>query len=389
MSREPRDILSSLTDEIGRRILDVIGGDKVLSIFLSGSVAKNESASHETSGVVEIYSDLDVFTVVDEDVDIQGVRRRLKALALELPLAGEDFRVFPTPDIGVFSLSDFIAQPARPGTVDISAAHRLVYGRGDIPRMAERLSESGIDIIEALYLIENRLIEMADVLDQIGRGGSHGDRRYVRYVILKGGLDAVTAILIVLARYNASRDARIAELANPRTRSQIRALVSERSLAHIDLCCSSALDLPRIFRESDEAFDGFRAETDDMLLDVWMSIARRIHRGEDSDWKGLIAWRCRYGARRRNLRELAVLGRRLPVSPLSLAAGVFKLLRYSPGDVLRMSGLVETLTRRGEGAYRGTVDPSYNEILDRLTRSFNHTRGTLFQRARAMHREAS
>ena len=65
------------------------------------------------------------------------------------------------PDVGVYTFEDLAGQPARPGTVGLDRNHRMCFGDESVPASAARRIGSRIPVEEALYLLENRLGELA------------------------------------------------------------------------------------------------------------------------------------------------------------------------------------------------------------------------------------
>ena len=196
MKNSSDDILSTITETAVERILHALKKDSVLAVFLSGSVARGRIACFNDGERLEIYSDLDISVVVSNQSHWEECRRRARAAAATVPLCGDRFKMYRSVDVGVYTLEDLHRQPARPGTVDVAATHRLLYGDPAVPSSLSNLAEASMEPEEALYLLENRLFEKAELLGALPALLSPGAERYFIYTALKAGQDAGAALLI-------------------------------------------------------------------------------------------------------------------------------------------------------------------------------------------------
>jgi predicted nucleotidyltransferase len=395
MNGDPHQILSSLADRIVNTVVDCLGDGEVLSIFVAGGFARGEIARFERPGFVEIYSDLDVYVILRRPQDLESARRRVAVRVAALPRETGTYRIFPEPDVGVYSEEDFLAQKTRPGTVEISDSHVVLHGSAETPREARRFAAAAIAPAEALYLIENRLAEMGELARLVGRGEPEGFERYVRYVILKSGIDAVAAALIGLGLFQSSRAARMEAFRAARSRGDLRGLFSEEAAALAEACYEGVVNLQRTLETNPSGPADLRRDVEAMLLGLWKASAVRLSPVESDDWSDLVEWRCKAGRWPGNVRELSALARRTSRSRFGVLRHSGGLGKLSPVDALRLSGTVEALLEQGEGEAAGTslrreaIESGYLRVLDELTRAFGYESGPVFERARRMFQETA
>ncbi len=384
----------SFADGIVRCILERLGSETVESIFVSGSAARGDVAAFSGPDGVEIYSDLDLFVVVRDPRGLEETRRRARRAAADVSREGEGYRIFPEPDVGVFSEDDLLSQKPRPGTVEIAGSHVVLHGNHKTPIRTGRFSASAIDASEGLYLIENRLAEVSGLSDRIDKERSDGCRRYLFYVLSKSCLDAVTAMLIALGRFHPSREERMKRFREARSRGECSRFLAEGSVSHIERCYGSLNDL-QMTLESGDVTPGFRSEVESVLLGAWMGIAKHASSLGTEEWSELLDWRCKRGRWLGNSRELWVLAGRMGGSRAGVLFRCRTLARFSPVDALRLSGMVEVLLRRrdrdtADGAPRmDAIEKGYVAAIDGLTRAFGYGTGPVFQRARRLFGEAA
>lgn len=388
MSGDPQGVLFSYADGVVREILRSLRGERILSIFVSGSAARGEVAGFSGPSGIEVYSDLDLFVILDRPKDLESARRRARAAGAAVPRTGEGYAVFPEPDIGVFSEEDFLGQKERPGTVEIAASHVVLHGSQEMPRRAERFLPARIHPCEALYLLENRLIEMAGLSERLRGNVSVGLRRYAFYVHSKSCLDAVSAVLIVAGRYDPVRAERM-----KRFDEEVAAggwNLPEAAAAQIRRCLANVESLQGGELKDAETPDR-RDAVEEVLAGVWRTAARRLSGGAADDAWDLVGWRCQRGRRFANGRELSLLARRLKVGRTGLIGRAAALTRFSPADALRLSGLVGAMLRRQptDGAGDDSAPREYLDYIDALTRSFGRAEGPPLDRARRLFQEAA
>ncbi len=393
MTDDPREILFDFAGRVVDAIVHRLGAETLKSIFVSGGAARNEIASFRTAAGVEIYSDLDVFVMLRDDADLEAARRAARSAASALPRDGRGFRILPPADVGVFTESDFLAQRARPGTVEIHESHTVLYGSTEIPLKATGFVSSAIEAAEGLYLLENRLSEIAIVRSEARGQTSDAFRRYLRYVILKSCTDAATAVLIVRGLFHPARGERLQRFRNARARGDLDGLLPDGSAELIESSFDQLSRLQAMFENELERSGALGRGEEEMLLGVWERIARRIAPRALDDWAELVDWRCKAGCWATNARELSALARRSSISRARMLLGSGRLARLSPVDALRLWGLVTALLETdGLSAAthpRGAVEVKFVPHLDRLTKAFRYTSGGVLDRARRMFEETS
>ncbi len=388
MKRNASQILAELSREVGRGVLDVLGEDNVLSVFLTGSVAGEEAACYTDGAFHEIYSDLDIAVVVSDGVDLERSRCSMRRLAADFDLEGPDHRMFARPDIGAFSLDDLHSQRARPGTVGIARSHRVIFGSKDVPRDLEVLSTASIDPEEALYLLEHRLLESHEVAEyEHGSVANAPWRRYAHYVTLKSCLDAMSAVLIVCGRYVPSRDERARVFSNDELRPCVEGLLPEDALGTVQECARQMQNLQETLAGDPSSFAPARGDAERLLLRLWKRIDDRTSGSPGERWYDAIRRRTTGSTTRGHLRDLMVLARRRSLSRARLALRARQLARFSPVDMLRLTGLVESvLSQIGDEVKDEPIEKDFVAALEGLTREFGFRSGSIFQRGRAMYR---
>ncbi|MFQ5511643.1 MAG: hypothetical protein ACE5EO_07315 [Candidatus Krumholzibacteriia bacterium] len=384
MKNNPNEILVALSRQIGREVVASLGDDNVESIFVTGSVARGEAAGYVAGGFVEVYSDVDVAVVVDDAVDLDECRMVAKRIASAHERQTDSYRVFPVPDVGVFTHDDLRAQRARPGTVDMDRARQVIFGSDRAPEGANGRSPSGIDRSEALYLLEHRLLESREVCS--GTGGE-GHERYAHYVTLKNGLDAVSAILIGLGKYEPSREERLRVFWREETQRAAARLLSPGAVETIRACEAAMRDLQGALVPGADDFAARRLEVDRLLLRLWKSVSDDAAGRAGEGWYDAIRRRTAGGTAHRRVRELMVLARRRSVSRPQVLLGARRLARFSPVDTLRLIGLIESLLAVcADEVTDARIEREFLGMVDGLTRRFGFREGSLFRRGREMYR---
>jgi hypothetical protein len=387
MSDPSVDIIARFTDSVVSRVLDELGRDNVRSVFLGGSVAGGEASYCVAEDGLEVYSDVDLYVVVGEGVEAETARQRARRAAAGVPLAGDGYRFCRAPDIGVYTIGDLSSQPARPGTVGLDTKHRMLFGDPDVPVIASK--KIGIDIAraEALYLLENRLNELASLEDTRRRTGPRGNERedrYFAFVLCKTGLDVGTASLVFRGEYSPKRADRRAKLAALSEDPD-----SEWYGDRFDILrgCGDALErMPSPDWSESVPGDGTAGAVVALALSEWKRIAAALYPRARGDWCNLVLRRCRTGEYANNYRQFRAMNARCGFKRRGVVAGIH-LSRYSPADALRLSALVEYLQRDAAG--RPGVDrlvQTLGPFLDRLTRVCGFSQGSLAERSFEMHR---
>lgn len=393
MSGSSFDIVSPFVDNLVALILGELGEDAVLAVFAGGSVARGEISYRLGDDGMEVYSDVDLYVVVKDGVALEEVRRRGRESVAGVPLVGKGYRFFRAPDVGVYSFADLAAQPARPGTVGLGEHHLLLYGDADIPLRAAASIGSDIASEEALYLLENRLIELL-ALENRRRAGEHPvDDGYYAFVVCKTGLDVATAALIARGMYSASRAERVRLLEAAAGEAGVgEASETEWASRRLDLVkrCAEAFDrMPSPDWASSLAEDGTENAVVFAALTQWKRAATEHLSAHSDDWASMVLSRCSIGEYVNNFRRFRALNTRCRfLRRGALAAGIH-LARYSPIDALRLSGLTEYLYR-DEPVRPGVemLEQTLGAYLDRLTRECGFVSGSLAERSFAMYQAA-
>ena len=387
MSDPSNDIMTGFVDDLVARVLSGIGEEEVLSIFVGGSVAAGEEFLCRAGDEVEVYSDVDLYVVVDDAVDVQEARRRGRECAREVPLAGPGYKFYRSPDVGVYTFEDLASQPARPGTVGLDRRHRMCFGDATVPERAAKRIGSTIAPSEALYLLENRLGELAALEHELNRSGAGGSDGYYTFALGKAAMDAAGASFIVRGDYDPSRAQRIRNLD---TLSEAAGVGGGWPAGALDLVrrCAGRMDkmpAPDWAVGVDPA--GEASEVVSLLLDRWKVIAGSIQGGNEDDWSEQVLRRCRIGDYLGNFRQFRAMNARCGLIRRGAVAAGVHLSRYSPVDALRLAALMDYLGRRD--ADRPDVDrlvATLGTFLDRLTRECGFLEGPLLERTIDMYR---
>ena len=120
----PQQFISEYADSLAEWTINRVGAESIRTIFVGGSLAIDEVSAFDDDGFWEIYSDVDLYVVVQDGVDPVDIRARLSN-----PPTGdrESCRFLCPADVGVYSVEDLLQQPARPGTVFLGKHHKLLY----------------------------------------------------------------------------------------------------------------------------------------------------------------------------------------------------------------------------------------------------------------------
>jgi hypothetical protein len=390
MTDDPRNILLAYASRVSEAVVDLLGRDSIECVFASGGAARDEVASFRGPSGIEIYSDIDLFFIVRDGTDLDRARSDARRAAAKVPRRGDGFAVFPEPDVGVFTRSDFLEQKTRPGTVEIAESHVVLHGSADAPALARKFAASAIEPEEALYLVENRLVEIGRLSGPPAAALEAVRRRYARYAALKSCLDAGSSVLIVLGRFHPLRDERMRRLRDARSTPEGRGLLPENAWNSLESAYGALRNLQDTLGGESPAAGEALLEAAGLLLDNWIRIANHISGMNSNDWNALFEWRCKAGRWAANARELSVLARRLGVPRLRVMARGARLARLSPVDVLRLSGAARALAeaRSRGGAPRSPLaegsSSGYLGVLDALTRAFGYGGADLFERAGRM-----
>lgn len=391
MSDPSKDIISQFVDDLVATVLDELGSNNVRSVFAGGSLARGEMSYCATDTGIDIYSDVDLHVVVTDNVDLASARHRVRSSAAEVRRVGDRYRFFRAPDVGVYTFADLAAQPARPGTVGLDVHHILLYGDPEVPALATEKIGSSIAVEESLYLLENRLMELAELQTERRRGGTAGGESgraaedYYTFTVCKTALDVVTAVLIARGEYTPGNRARWERLevveADPKW-NRVPMVTARR-------CREALTRMPSPDWTRGLDAEATAADVVSMALSAWKRIAAEELGAKPDDWSAMILKRCRTGDYARNFRQFRAINTRCGfVQRGALVAGVH-LSRYSPMDVLRLSAVLEYLSRDDEAElHNESLAQKISPYLERLTSECGFLQGSLAERATAMYRAA-
>lgn len=374
------DLVHEHARELTRRVLAAAPG-AVRTVFAGGSLARGQIAGFDDDGVAEIYSDVDLYVVLAEGTDGETLRGVIRsATSGAAPPAGT--RMMATPDVGVYSFADLLAQPARPGTVALAREHVLLHGDDAIfPLLAESIGTT-IDPAEGLYLIENRLIELAGA-DPPGSPASVGRFRRVR--LLKTIMDVGAATLVGLGCYRTRGEERVEMLR--RLAAEPGSGVSPGDADLVAWAHRERSDLNRSLAAANPPEAELETRVVDCALNRWKNLAASLEDTDTNDWVTLILNRCRIGDYGNNFKEFLALRTRQGHPRRSALWAGMHLARYAPVETLRLAALMRHVSARLDPAGDGHRSlASVEAFIDRLTASGGFQEGPLDTRALAMFR---
>jgi len=355
-------------------ILERVGAETVRTVFAGGSLATGEVAACARDGELEVYSDIDLYVVATAGADITAVRSACDQARMDAN-APDGVRFMRGADIGVYTSEDLLAQPARPGTVDLAGRHFLLYGDENIFDELAHSIPSAIPGVEALYLIENRVAELSAL-----RAGPVSPR-LERFYVLKLALDLASAYAVYGGCYTADPGERIARFLEVAGKLDVpgdeRALIEAAGSARADLC--------RYLDDPPEHLSVGAVEL--ASVSAWQRIAASTLAHRDPDIGSLLERRCHRGDYSYNFRQFVTMRRRQGLSRARAAWSGVHLLRYAPLDALRVAALADHAAGAGEvnSAGREALD-AIGMFLDRLTAACGHNEGTIAERSRTMFR---
>lgn len=340
----------------------------VKAIFAGGSLGRGEVWFARAGEGLEIYSDVDLYVVVDDAARRDAVLAAARAAeaSFDLPAGVELLRGV---DVGVYPRTDLLAQPVRPGTADLGTAHLFLHGdRAIMTELAAAMARP-MSPLESLYLIENRARELAGAAPT---GGAAARMHAVAQ--LKARMDAGTAHLIAAGMFAPTVTAREARLRDAPPAS-LAGRDRERILGAFD----AARDLEGYLARA-EAGTG-SGETMDLLAASWRAIASQLLRLPPEPPGSLVERRCGAGARLGNARELVRMRR---VAGWGMARALAQGARFSalsPRCALRLQPLCAELARHDPGDSLRR----HRDYVDRLTRVLGVAGATLTERAHGAH----
>jgi hypothetical protein len=351
---------------LARELVERSPAGAVDCIFAGGSLGREEVWAADVDGVAEIYSDVDLY-VVAHDQDAAGIVRAAAA-GMRRAERGEAHFVRAA-DIGVYTRADLTAQPLRPGTADLDANHLLLYGDGSIPRALVGRDAASIPPEEALYLLENRAMELSRDIPP----GSTAETRLALAQALKSRLDVYAAHAIVAGTFVSTHAARARAFTQtpPSTLDAAERSDISEAFTHRD-------ELGAWVIGRDAVAERDRASA--ALAHAWRTLAPLVLRTNES-LSALVARRCHDGAALANARELLRIRRATGVPGWRAALAASIVARLAPAAALRIDALVRVFSAQDEAdSFR-----DHFVHVDRLTRLFGFNQGSLEARVRAMH----
>lgn len=352
------EIMRERAAAVARDLVTRVPAASIRAVFAGGSVGRGEvwSASHD--GILEIFSDIDLYVVIADDADVALVRRAGDEAVRALP-ASRDAVVFRRGvDVGVYRLHDLLAQPVRPGTVDLAEHHLWLFGdRAVVAGLAAALSRP-MARAEALYLLENRAW---DVLD----GRAEASLATAAKVVL----DVLAAHLIAEGRFAPTYDARrAADLAQPVRFASSAARV--------------AVEAAERFRRGDQTGTALE-DALALVTEAWCSLGASIVFGAGGTVAPvqLLSARCARGRRLSNYREFVRLRHRMGLSKFGAALAGLRFTALSPQAALRTHAIARGLI---ESQYLDARAVAFHSgYVARLSAQLTPGEATLDGRARA------
>jgi len=370
----PADKLRRRAEAVCTSVLDHAPEGSVSAVFVGGSVARDEVWSAAIDGILEIYSDVDLYVVVDDDARAGQVRDACRAVTSALP-RGDDGTVFVRGvETGVYTVDDLLGQPVRPGTVDLGRTHIWLHGD---PALADAMREAldrPVPPGEALYLLENRAW---DLTEPPGAGGATA-RRVRRVREAKAMLDVASAHLIAAGEFVPSLAERMR-------------IVSERPPASMDPSTrEGALAAFERYRDLSSFLSGDGAgelPVGRWMAETWRALFTTVVPGIATDEGTLLDRRCARGFTTRNYVEFVRMRRGLGRPRWTSALLGLTCAQRSPRASLRVHALARELAA-SVGAAHATMRGHF-DYVDRVTRALGFNDGGLDDRARLAHRAVS
>jgi hypothetical protein len=334
----------------------------IRAVFAGGSVGRGEVWSASRDGFLEIFSDIDLYVVIADDADVALVRRAGHEAVRALPAASDGVAFRRGVDVGVYRLDDLLAQPVRPGTIDLAEHHLWLFGDRSLLASLAGAWSRPMERAEALYLLENRAWDLLD-----------GRAEESLATAAKATLDVLAAHLIAEGRFAPTYDARrAADLAQP-VRFASRA-------------ARAAVDAAERFRRGDQV--GAPAPTalaDALALvtEAWCSLGTSIVFGDGhtEDPVPLLSARCARGRYFSNYREFVRWRHRMGRSKFSAALAGLRFTALSPQAALRTHAIVRGLMESQRLDARTVA--FHASYVARLSAQLAPGEATLDRRARA------
>jgi hypothetical protein len=306
-----------------RELLARVPAGSVRAVFVGGSVGRGEVWSASRAGILEIFSDIDLYVIVADDADASLVRRAGCEAASMLPAASDGVMFRRGVDVGVYRLDDLLAQPVRPGTVDLAEHHLWLFGDRAVVAGLAHVPARAMDPTEALYLLENRAWDLLEA-----------SAEEVTAAAAKSILDVMAAHLIAEGRFAPTYQAR-------------RAADQSQPVRFASSAARTAVESAERFRRGEDSHPVQIAPGDALalLVEAWCSLGASILFGEEgrADPVHILSVRCARAHRLSNYREFVRSRHRMGLSKLSAALAGVRFTALSPQAALRTHAIVRGL----------------------------------------------
>ena len=372
----PIELLRVRAQALCADILAGVPAGFVRAAFLGGSAARGEVWAVRVEENWEIYSDLDLYVIVCGPRALGPVRAQAKAASERLPAAGAGARFLRGADVGVYTLEDLAAQPARPGTVELARESFWLYGDRAVFDALAPGEARAIARDEALYLLENRIAE----LSWVAAPADAPRERLARVLALKTRLDVGAAHLIVDGSYTPAVRARAEAI-----RARPPVTMSARVRADLDEAFSDYDRLDAYVRAGSGPAEVARAAA--LAADAWRTLAERVLGAPGGTAAALVNRRCAHGRRWHNYREFVRLRHASGASRGQSAVRGLRLASFSPRAALRTHALVAALRRADPASRPGLA--AIERYVERVTGALGFAGGSIERRAAAAHRAIS
>ena len=345
---------------VTRELLARAPAGAVRAIFAGGSVGRDEVWSRADGASLAIYSDLDLYVVLAENADEQAVRRAVATVDVSWPRERGGVVFLRGVDVGVYRLDDLLAQPVRPGTVDLADRNLWLYGDRSVIEPLRAALDRPMPMPEALYLLENRAW---DALDATADTTPRATATAAKVV-----LDVLAAHLIAEGRFRSTYAAR-------------REALAERAPSSMTSQDFEAVANAERVRSGDRSGRVEPRLALTMVATSWLALAPRVLGTPTTAPVALVGERCRRGAFAANCREFVRLRHRAGMSlPTAMVWG-WRHASLAPLMALRSHALVRALTECA-GVAHGDV-AFHETYVARLASRLGCREDTLDHRARA------
>ncbi len=364
------EILRERATDVVRDLLSRAPAGSIRAAFAAGGVGRGEAWSETRDGVLAIFSDVDVYVVAD-DAHVDAVRRAATEAAARPHPSISGVVLHRGIEIGVYTMSDLLAQPARPGTIDLAEHHVWLHGDRSIVDALGRALNRRIDPVEALYLLENRAWDALVAAVSVPSG-------VTRATAAKVVLDILSAHLIAEGRFRPTHDERWLAYGEHQPERVTRSLTSAIPTAdRVRRGASAASIEPR--------------EALALVAEAWLALAPSILLGAGTGARtpqALIAVRCNRGRVWANYREFVRMRTRMQMGLVRAAAVVgWRFAGLSPRATLRTHALVRALTESKLATPHALF--FHTEYVARLASSIGYVDGSVDERARAVFKAVS